>query len=93
MVLDLETTPIAGQIAFAVLDLKGNVTKQSLSQGMNSNNDLFDSVAINLLYQMLGEIGTLQLSSFRKFTVDLSESIRYIVTRDDNFIYIVAQKR
>jgi hypothetical protein len=94
--LDLEASPVAGQIGSAVLDLQGNV----LSTGTDhrSSNVLHPS-ALQRLYQMLLEVGSLQLPSFRRMTVAASNapttpdsSIRYIVSRDEACIYIIAQR-
>jgi hypothetical protein len=135
MVLDLETTPIIGQVASAILDLQGNlmapctivVTPPATTQPAvhphdestttirnsvsSSSSTVMDRTTIQVLYQMFLEVGTLQLSSFRRMTVVSSSSnavaadsttattatnsytIRYIVSRDETNIYIVAQKQ
>jgi hypothetical protein len=139
MVLDLETTPIIGQVASAILDLQGNlmahsttiVTPPATTQPAvtpshhppdertttirnsvsSSSSTVMDRTTIQVLYQMFLEVGTLQLSSFRRMTVVSSSlhavaadsttattatnsyNIRYIVSRDETNIYIVAQKQ
>jgi hypothetical protein len=138
MVLDLETTPIIGQVASAILDLQGNLmapctivtppatTQPAITPSLNphdestttirnslssSSSTVMDRTTIQVLYQMFLEVGTLQLSSFRRMTVVSSSlhavaadsttattatnsyNIRYIVSRDETNIYIVAQKQ
>jgi hypothetical protein len=136
MVLDLETTPIIGQVASAILDLQGNLmahsttivtppatTQPAVTHSLDestttirnsvssSSSTVMDRTTIQVLYQMFLEVGTLQLSSFRRMTVVSSSlhavaadattattatnsyNIRYIVSRDETNIYIVAQKQ
>jgi hypothetical protein len=89
-VLDLEASPVAGQIGSAVLDLQGNV--------LGDPRSVLDPSALQHLYQMLLEVGSLQLSSFRRMTVASSsntapDSIQYIVSRDETCIYVVALRQ
>ena len=102
--LNLEASPIQNQVASATLDLQGNVVATT-----SSNDQTIDSTATKLLYQIFLEVGTLHLTSFRRITVSASSflknndanrttttgnrTIRYILTRDDAHIYIVAQKQ
>lgn len=79
--LDLEASQLTGQLASAVLDLQGKVVRSSrLSQHDAS-----------ILYQMLVEAASLPEMSrgdFYRMTVTFP-SIRYVVARDENNIYIV----
>ena len=97
--LDLDSDPIHGQVANAVLDLKGHL----VHDGQISTNDA------SILYKMLIETGSILLSGntattttddtrnnndnnnnvkFQRLTVNFPTS-RYVVTRDENYIYIV----
>jgi len=78
-VLDLEASPLHGQMASAVLDLQGNLVRGGA---------LPDAA---MLFEMLSEVGTLPLSSFRRMTVSFP-SMRYIVSRDESHVYIVQTK-
>ena len=75
--LDLEVSPVQGQIASAVLDLKGNRIKGQLSSGDTT-----------LLFQILVEAGSLNLEKFRRLTITYS-SVRYVVSRDESHVYII----
>jgi hypothetical protein len=75
--INLETSPVPGQSHCAVLDLHGNRVHGDLSK--------HDAT---ILYQMLVEVGSLALQKFRRMTVTFSSS-RYILSRDENYVYIV----
>ena len=105
LLLNLETSPIHDQVASATLDLQGNIVATTMS---NNNDPSIDSTAAQLLYQIFLEVGSLHLTSFRRITISSSSlplnhrpagtgndtnSIRYILTRDDAHIYIIAQKQ
>jgi hypothetical protein len=76
--LDLEASPVQGQLASAVLDLQGEMLRGPLPP-----QDAF------LLYQMLVEAGNLKnLENFTRLTVTFP-SMRYVVARDESHIYIV----
>ena len=75
--LDLEASPVQGQLASAVLDLQGNIVRGQLPPEEAST-----------LYQMLVETANLELTGFRRLTVTYP-SIRYVVARDESHIYIV----
>ena len=75
--LDLDASPVQGQLASAVLDLRGNILRGQLAPS-----------DANLLFQMLVEAGNLQLERFRRLTVTFS-SVRYIVSRDETHVFIV----
>lgn len=81
--LDLEATPVPGQIASAVLTLQGEVIR-----GQLASND------VDLLFQMLMEVGAQEsqepdrTDSFRRLTVTFSK-VRYVVARDDSHVYMV----
>jgi hypothetical protein len=81
--LDLEASPIQGQLASAVLDRQGNLVR-----GHVSTHDC------SILYQMLVEAGSLPECSssssgdFSRITVTFA-SVRYVVALDDTYIYIV----
>jgi hypothetical protein len=79
--LDLEATPVPGQLASAVLDLDGNVVSMS---GATSGSDGVSKNDVVVLYQMLLETGHLLTrglldggNSFRRFTVTFS-TMRYV---------------
>lgn len=75
--LDLDASPVQGQLASAVLDLQGNIVRGQLAPPEAST-----------LYQMLLEAGNLPLEAFRRLTVTFP-SVRYVVTRDETHVYIV----
>jgi len=91
-VLDLEASPVPGQVASAVLDLssRGEVVRGSLP---NPND-------ARTLYQMLVEVGNLTNldgggGGFKRMTVTLpgssssQSSTRYVVSLDETHVYIV----
>jgi hypothetical protein len=90
--LDLDATPVTGQLASAVLDAAtGAMVRGGGSSNSNNNNKLSISEHnASILYQMLLETGQLkkELPIVRRLTVTYSHS-RYIVTRDENHVYIV----
>jgi hypothetical protein len=75
--LDLEASPVQGQLASAVLDLRGNIVRGQLAPADTST-----------LFQMLVEAGSLSLEGFRRLTVTFP-SVRYVVSRDETHVYIV----
>jgi hypothetical protein len=81
--LDLEATPVPGQLASAVLTLHGEIIR-----GQLASNDAA------LLFQMLMEVGAQESQetdrnhSFRRLTVTFSK-VRYVVVRDDSHVYMV----
>lgn len=77
--LDLESSPVQGQLASAVLDLQGNLVRGQLSPHDAS-----------ILFQMLQETSNLQdlQQGFKRITVTYS-AVRYIVARDESHVYIV----
>lgn len=78
--LDLEASPLQGQMASAVLDLEGNLV-------VGGGSELPDAA---LLFEMLSEVGTLpSLTSFQRMTVSFPNTVRYIVSRDERHVYIV----
>ena len=79
--LDLEATPVQGQVASAVLDLQGHIVRGQLSTEHDAE----------ILYKMLVEAGnlpSLQGGDFSRMTVTFPTT-RYIVARDQAHIYIV----
>jgi len=78
--LDLEASPVQGQLASAVLDLQGNLVRGSLPTAP-------------ILFEMLAEAGSLLTtkSSFRRLTVSFSDT-RYVVSRDEHHVYMVQTK-
>jgi hypothetical protein len=78
--VDFEATPVQGQLGSTILDLSGNVIR---------NSGLLSTSQALLLYKMLLEIGMLnQEGDFQRMTVTFQSS-RYSVTRDEHYIYIV----
>jgi hypothetical protein len=76
--VDLDASPIQGQVSFAVLDCSGQVVRGQLSPHDAS-----------ILFQMLVETANLKdTEKFRRLTVSFS-SVRYVVARDDTHVYIV----
>ena len=75
--VDLESSPVQGQLASAVLDLQGNIVRGQLAPQDAST-----------LFQMLAEAGSLDLDGFRRLTVTFP-SVRYVVARDEAHVYIV----
>ena len=103
MLLNLEASPVPNQIASAVLDLRGDLVVKTSTEQFD-----IDTTATKLLYQVFLEVGSLNLPSFRRITISSSSlpmnenagvgntdtpDIRYILTRDETHIYIVAQKQ
>ena len=86
--LDLEASPLQGQLASAVLDARnGKLVRGSLPQPEDAT----------ILFEMLSEVGSLpqqQLcSSFRRLTVSFpSRNFRYVLSRDATHIYIAQVK-
>ena len=81
--LDLESTPVAGQIASAVLDAKTGAMVDDGGRVISEHN-------ASILYQMLLETGQLQqeIPVVRRMTVMYNHT-RYIVARDETHVYIV----
>ena len=76
--VDLEASPVQGQLASAVLDLQGQILRGPLPPHDAS-----------ILYQMPVEAGNLDnLDTFTRMTVTFP-SVRYVVARDQAHIYIV----
>jgi hypothetical protein len=77
--VDLEASPVQGQLASAVLDLQGNLIRGQLP-----------AQDADTLFQMLVEAGALRNmeGGFRRLTVTCS-TIRYVVARDEAHVYIV----
>jgi hypothetical protein len=75
--IDLDASPVQGQLASAVLDLKGQMVRGQL-----------DPRDADVLYKMLIEVGTLREPTFRRLTVTYP-TVRYIVARDEMYVYIV----
>ena len=79
--VDLESSPVQGQLASAVLDLEGNMIGGQLPAHDAST-----------LFSMLSEAGSfLDLDGFRRLTVTFP-SVRYVVARDETHVYIVQTK-
>ena len=76
-VFDLEASPIHGQTASCVLDLRGNLVVPGQMEEHQAQ----------LLYQMLVETSNLKLSGLRRMTVSFT-NVRYAVARDENHVYI-----
>ena len=74
--LDLDLSPIQGQLASAVVNLKGDVIRGTLPPE-----------DARLLFQMLAETSTLN-KPVRRLTVTYP-SVKYIVARDEAHVYIV----
>lgn len=76
--LDLEATPVQGQLACSVLDLDGNIVGGQMNQHDSS-----------LLFQMLVESTNLEERvRFRRVTVTFTNT-RYVVSMDESHIYII----
>lgn len=89
MMLDLDTSPIPGQIGWAVLDTKGVLLQKS--------NELVEK-DIQLLFQMLQESAVVSTKSsaeastvdaFKRLTVTFPGGTRFLVTRDEGHVYVV----
>ena len=99
--LDLDASPIAGQTGWAILDLQGQILKQSSSSSiMLPKND------VAILFQMFsllpshnhegsltekdGHNGNMRDGGgWERMTVTWSGSSRFIVTRDEAHVYMV----
>lgn len=80
--LDLEASPVPGQLASVVLALhNGEIVRGTLPNAHDAQ----------LLYQMFVEAGNLQLHDFKRMSVTLS-SVRYVLSRDEAHVYIVQTK-
>ena len=78
--VDLEASPVQGQLASAVLSVNGQLLRGPLAPHDAS-----------ILYQMLVEAGNLknlQHDNFTRLTVTFP-SVRYVVARDEDHIFIV----
>jgi hypothetical protein len=99
--LDLEATPVTGQLACAVLDaatgamVRGDddsgTSSRSSSSSRNSKQTTISEHNASILYQMLLETGQLkkELPIVKRMTVTYNSHSRYIVTRDEHHVYIV----
>mmetsp|Transcript_20848 Transcript_20848/g.26932 ORF Transcript_20848/g.26932 Transcript_20848/m.26932 type:complete len:101 (-) Transcript_20848:120-422(-) len=76
--IDLDANPLGGQVASAVLDLKGNIVQGKLPQN-----------AASVLFAVMQETGQLSLQggTVQRITVTLATS-RYVVARDESHVYI-----
>jgi len=78
--VDFEATPVQGQLGSTIMDLNGQVVRNS---GLLAPNQA------SLLYKMLLEVGMLhEEGAFQRMTVAF-QSTRYSVTRDETYVYIV----
>lgn len=77
--LDLETSPIPGQLASAVLNRNGEIIRSTLSHD-----------DARLLFQMLAETSALQ-KPIRRLTVAYP-TVKYVVARDESHVYIVQMR-
>lgn len=78
--VDFEASPVQGQLGSTIMDLNGQVIR---------NSGLVSPTQASLLYKMLLEVGVLnEEGAFRRMTVSF-QSTRYSVTRDQHYIYIV----
>jgi hypothetical protein len=76
-VVDLETSPVPHQANYAMMDLQGRILKGDLPEK-----------DARLLFQMLADVGALSIKKFRRLSVMLGSS-RYVVTRDNHYVYAV----
>ena len=78
--VDFEATPVQGQLGSTIMDLDGQMVRNS---GLLSPNQA------TLLYKMLLEVGMLnEKGAFQRMTVAF-QSTRYSVTRDQTYVYVV----
>lgn len=82
LTLNLEASPVQGQLGSAVLDLNGRLIQ---SGGQLSDHNAF------ILYKMLLEAGMLKKETVERLTVSFSTA-RYAVARDDTHVYVVQVK-
>ena len=91
--LDLESSPITGQIGYAILDVQGNL--------LQLNN--FQEQDTKLLFAMLQESATLlknkddddditEREGLKRITVTFQSSCRFVISRDEHYIYLVQTK-
>lgn len=96
LAFDPETSPISGQQAWAILDLHGNMVRSSSAGGGEVPPIVRDAPT---LYNMLVESTPLVTSNsdttttngLKRMTINFS-SVRYILARDENHIYLVQTK-
>lgn len=79
---DLETSPVPGQIASAVLDLQGSVVRSG---------NLLPAHDVQILFEMFSQSAQIS-SDMERLSVSLS-GYRYVVTRDDTHVYIVQTRK
>ena len=107
--LNLEVSPIQDQIASAVLDLQGNVLTLTTSTNPNQTIDSTATNLLYQIFLEVGSLHLPSFRRITISSASLSGSssanivnnnsntdsnnIRYILTRDDAHIYIVAQKQ
>ena len=78
--LDLDASPIAGQIGWAVMDLNGQMIK---SHSLNERD-------VSILFQMLQESTKIQdQEPLKRLTVTFPGVARFLVTRDESHVYMV----
>jgi hypothetical protein len=75
--IDLDASPVQGQLSSAVLDLKGQMIRGQLNPHEAA-----------ILFQMLVEVGSLNEPSFQRLSV-MVLGVRYVVARDENHVYII----
>lgn len=81
--VDLENSPIPGQLGTAVMDLNGKMVR---------GGDQLSSENASILFRMLVEVGMLEEEGFRRLTVSFP-LIRYVAARDSNHVYIVQTRK
>ena len=77
--VDLEVSPVQGQLGSVILDFNGQMVRSS---------GLISPSQASVLFKMLLEVGMLQEEGFRRLTVSFP-STRYSVARDEAYVYIV----
>jgi hypothetical protein len=79
IMLDLDASPIPGQMGWAALDLQGTIVR---------NNQLSEQDA-GVLFQMLQESTALcENTGMRRLTVTFAET-KFLVSRDEAHVYLV----
>lgn len=75
--LDLESSPVSGQMASAVLDLEGNLLRGQVPESEAS-----------ILFEMFSQSAKVS-NDIQRISVSFASGYRYVMTRDETHVYIV----
>mmetsp|Transcript_26103 Transcript_26103/g.38265 ORF Transcript_26103/g.38265 Transcript_26103/m.38265 type:complete len:94 (+) Transcript_26103:90-371(+) len=79
-ILDLEASPIQGQVGSAVMDLDGRI--------LQCGGAMSDASAV-ILYKVMAEVGVLKHNEIIERITVAFEGMQYVVTRDQTYVYAI----